>query len=518
MSNLDRPEISVIIPAFNEEVRIIPTLEKVVTYLADELPSWEVVVVDDGSTDATASLVDDWADSHSGVRLISVPHEGKGWAVKRGMLAATGKYRFMCDADLATPIEWLSKFLSSLAEGYDIVIGSREATGARRIDEPLLRHIMGRIYNRSVKLLAVGGYQDTQCGFKLFRGEVADELFSLQRTRTWGFDVELLYLARKRHLKVLELAVDWYYQEESKVRHGVDSFLMLRDAAAVRWRNLRGKYQEIVDFHAEEDVASDEINSFHKRQQKGTTKRKVHDKETKSLTIVVPTYNEADNLHELVHRIFSLGIPNTRLIIVDDNSPDGTAKVAKELSKEFNGRLEVIERDSKLGLGTAYIDGFTRALESEADFVVQMDADLSHPPEYLPSFIAALDDADVVVGSRYVSGGSVDPNWSVNRRFLSYFANLGIRTVAGLKVKDATSGFKAFRGCALKPLDLTQFQCKGFGFQAEVAHACQKRGYKVVELPITFVDRNLGQSKMSFHIAFEALWRVLPLRWRRYNY
>ncbi len=238
-----RPFLSVVIPAFNEQVRIISTLEKVVEYLSAQHYTWEVVVVDDGSRDDTAALVHQWMPNNAGVRLKTITHRGKGWAVKHGMLAATGEYRFMCDADLAMPIEHLGTFMDRMAEGYDIVIGSRQIEGARRFDESTLRHSMGRMFNWSVKFLAVGEFQDTQCGFKCFRGEVADELFQLQRTRGWGFDVEILYLALKRRMRVLEMPIDWYHQKDSKVKPGVDSFLMIRDTILVRWRALLGKYR-----------------------------------------------------------------------------------------------------------------------------------------------------------------------------------------------------------------------------------------------------------------------------------
>ncbi|MCH7745470.1 MAG: glycosyltransferase family 2 protein [Chloroflexi bacterium] len=238
-----RPFLSVVIPTFNEQVRIISTLEKVVEYLSAQQYTWEVLVVDDGSSDDTAALVRQWTPKNAGVRLKTIAHGGKGCAVKHGMLAATGEYRFMCDADLAMPIEHLEAFINRMAEGYDIVIGSRQIAGARRFDESASRHIMGRMFNWSVKLLAVGGFQDTQCGFKCFRGEAADELFQLQRTRGWGFDVEILYLALKRRMRVLEMPIDWYHQKDSKVRPGVDSFLMMRDTILVRWRALLGRYR-----------------------------------------------------------------------------------------------------------------------------------------------------------------------------------------------------------------------------------------------------------------------------------
>ena len=236
------PFLSIVIPAFNESERIAYTLDKVVSYLSSQSYSWEVLVVDDGSSDDTAAVASEWAhasESEQRVHVETIPHGGKGWAVKRGMLAASGRYRFMCDADLAMPIEQLGAFLDRMEEGYDIVIGSRQMTGARRFDEPVGRHIMGRAFNWSVRLLAVSGFEDTQCGFKCFRGEVAEELFARQRTKGFGFDVEVLYLAAKNGLRVLEMPIDWYHQSSSKVRPFVDSFLMLRDTAFVRLRGMR---------------------------------------------------------------------------------------------------------------------------------------------------------------------------------------------------------------------------------------------------------------------------------------
>lgn len=232
------------------------------------------------------------------------------------------------------------------------------------------------------------------------------------------------------------------------------------------------------------------------------------------VAVVVPTYEEAANLRELARRLFALHVPNSRLIVVDDGSPDGTGDVARELAVELDGRVELIQRGRKEGLGTAYLTGFARALESGVDRIVQMDADLSHEPEYIPAFLERLEQADVVVGSRYVRGGRLSDEWSAKRRLLSWTANLGIRLVAGLKVKDATSGFKGYRASALRSIDFSRLRCKGFAFQAEVAHACQRMGYRVVEHPIVFQERAGGRSKMSVGIVLEALWKLLPLRWR----
>ncbi len=481
----------------------MPTLETVAAHLGSQSYAWEIIVVDDGSSDATASLVSEWASEGRNTRLEKIAHAGKGWAVRHGMLKAEGELRFMCDADLAMPIAMLDTFIERMGEGYDIVIGSRQIAGARRFDEPMMRHVMGRVFNWSVRLLAVGGFQDTQCGFKCFKGDVADALFQRQTTRGFGFDVEILYMAAKRRLRVLEIPIDWRHKRASKIRFAVDSFLMLRDTARVRWNGLRGKY----------DAAS--VSARPSLSVNGSAPADWRPSADELVAIVVPTYNEASNLPRLAERLFALGIPNVRLIVVDDSSPDGTAQVAKELSQRLGGRLAVIERPGKQGLGTAYKEGFSRALQENAQYVLQMDADLSHAPEYVPALIGQLRQADVVVGSRYVKGGGVDEKWSLKRRTLSYFANLGIRMAAGLRVKDATSGFKAYRASVLRSLRMAEFRCRGFGFQAEVAYACQRQGYRVVEYPIEFHDRTEGKSKMSLHIAFEALWRLLLLRWRR---
>ncbi len=235
----------------------------------------------------------------------------------------------------------------------------------------------------------------------------------------------------------------------------------------------------------------------------------------KLVAVVVPTYNEAENLPELARRLFRQNIGNLILIVVDDNSPDGTAGVAHRLEQQFDGRVQLLLRNTKQGLGTAYVAGFTHALAEGAEYIVQMDADLSHPPESLPGLLHDLETADVVVGSRYVGEGGVDERWSLPRRLLSVSANLGIRTVSGLKVNDATSGFKGFRREALSKVDLTKLRSKGFAFQAEMIHACQRRGYRIVEHPFRFANRVRGSSKMSIYIAVEALWRLASLRWKK---
>ena len=232
------------------------------------------------------------------------------------------------------------------------------------------------------------------------------------------------------------------------------------------------------------------------------------------LTVVMPTYNEAANLPRMVETLFGLGIEGLSVLIVDDNSPDGTGEVADELATQHPGRVTVIHRPDKMGLGSAYVTGFKRALADGADYVVEMDADFSHPPATLRTFLPLMRDYDVVVGSRYVRGGQLDARWSPWRRLLSWGGNVYARAVTGLRVKDTTAGFKCFRAGALAGIDLDRVRSDGYAFQVEMAYACQRKGYRVREVPITFLDRTQGKSKMSRRIISEAAWRVWDIRFR----
>jgi dolichol-phosphate mannosyltransferase len=233
---------------------------------------------------------------------------------------------------------------------------------------------------------------------------------------------------------------------------------------------------------------------------------------------VIPTYNEADNIAEMVEALRALPFPDFQLIIVDDNSPDGTGEIADRLARAYPGKVSVMHRPGKLGLGTAYAQGFQRALALGADFIVQMDADFSHSPAYLPTMIKALADYDVVVGSRYVAGGSTDTRWSWWRYLLSWWANqVYTRAILGIRAQDATAGFKAFRRDVLETIDLRHVISNGYVFQVEMAYLCQKLGYRILELPIYFEDRRIGQSKMDVPVKIEAIWRVWQIRWRYHN-
>ncbi len=230
------------------------------------------------------------------------------------------------------------------------------------------------------------------------------------------------------------------------------------------------------------------------------------------IVTVIPTFNEAENIRNIVEQLFALEVKKLGILFVDDASNDGTGQIADTLAQEHVGRISVVHRTGKLGLGTAYVAGFKIALRSEAAYFVQMDCDLSHPPHEVPKMIDALQKSDVVVGTRYSDGGDVDPNWEKSRVLLSQFANFGIRTILGLKVHDATGGFKAYRRKALETIGLDRLKIAGFGFQAEMAYRMQRSGFTVAEHPYTFMERVAGESKMSLKIAVEALWRLTLLR------
>jgi dolichol-phosphate mannosyltransferase len=230
--------------------------------------------------------------------------------------------------------------------------------------------------------------------------------------------------------------------------------------------------------------------------------------------VVIPTYNERDNLPIVIEQVLALAVPGLHVLVVDDGSPDGTGRVADELAASTRGRVQVLHRATKDGLGRAYVAGLTRALECGADAVVQLDADLSHPVRTIPLMLGAVaDGADVVVGSRYVAGGSTAVEWPRHRRVLSRSANLYLRQVLDLGVRDVTSGFKAWRAGALRAVDLSSSTSQGYAFQVEMAYRCRRRGLVVEELPIHFEDRSHGRSKMTLDVQREAA--LLPWRLRR---
>jgi len=227
--------------------------------------------------------------------------------------------------------------------------------------------------------------------------------------------------------------------------------------------------------------------------------------------VIVPTYNERDNIARIVPAILEQD-PSLEVLVVDDGSPDGTGAVADGMAAA-DPRIHVLHRAGKLGLGTAYIAGFKWALARDYAFVFEMDADFSHPAERLPDFLRAIEDADLVLGSRYLYGQVNVVNWPMSRLFLSYSANIYARAVTGLNVFDATGGFKCFRRVVLEAIDLDDVRSNGYAFQIEMTFRAWKKGFRVVEIPIVFVDRTQGASKMSKRIVREAVWMVWRLRW-----
>ncbi len=234
-----------------------------------------------------------------------------------------------------------------------------------------------------------------------------------------------------------------------------------------------------------------------------------------NVMVVIPTYNEADNIADITSALFALPVPGLQLLVVDDASPDGTGEIAEDLKEVYPGRMHVIHRSGKLGLGTAYITGFRYALDQGADAVVQMDADFSHRPEYIPQMLEALREYDLVIGSRYVPGGKLDERWSWWRYLLSWWANsVYVRMILHTKVRDATAGFRAWRRATLEGIGLERIRSNGYVFQVEMAYVAERLGYRILEIPIYFEDRRIGKSKMTVPVKLEAAWRVWQIRWR----
>lgn len=230
--------------------------------------------------------------------------------------------------------------------------------------------------------------------------------------------------------------------------------------------------------------------------------------------VIIPTYNERENIENIIRKVFSLD-GRFDILIIDDGSPDGTAAIVKRLQQEFPERLHMIERPGKLGLGTAYITGFKWSIDKGYDYTFEMDADFSHNPEDLPRlYQACKDGADLAIGSRYCDGISVI-NWPIGRIIMSYYASVYVRTVLGMKVYDCTAGFKCYSNKVLRTIDLDKVEMKGYGFQIEMKYTTYKLGFKITEVPIIFVNRKAGTSKMSGGIFGEAFWGVLKLRFRK---
>jgi dolichol-phosphate mannosyltransferase len=231
----------------------------------------------------------------------------------------------------------------------------------------------------------------------------------------------------------------------------------------------------------------------------------------KDSLVIIPTYNEKENVEKIIRKVFSLPV-EFHILIVDDGSPDGTASIVKDLQKEFPGKLHISERKGKLGLGTAYIHGFRIALKEGYEYIFEMDADFSHNPDDLIRLRqACIDGADVAVGSRYVKGGKV-VNWPIGRILMSYFASVYVRAILWINIRDTTAGFKCYKRKVLETIDLDDIKFVGYAFQIEMKYKALKHGFKITEVPITFIDRKEGLSKMSKGIFKEALVGVFQMR------
>jgi dolichol-phosphate mannosyltransferase len=231
-------------------------------------------------------------------------------------------------------------------------------------------------------------------------------------------------------------------------------------------------------------------------------------KQEKAL-VIIPTYNERENIGLLIEQVLKTG-PNIEILVVDDNSPDGTGKLVDDMAAQ-NSRIHALHRPGKMGLGSAYRDGFRYALTSDYELIFEMDADFSHDPRYLVHFLEAIEDADLVIGSRYVGGINV-VNWPMSRLLLSYGASIYTRIITGMPIKDPTGGFKCFRRRVLEALDLGRVDSDGYSFQIEVNFKVWRKGFRIKEIPIIFVDRHSGTSKMDRRIVLEAVWMVWWLK------
>ncbi len=235
----------------------------------------------------------------------------------------------------------------------------------------------------------------------------------------------------------------------------------------------------------------------------------------KDKVVIIPTYNEKENIEAIIRKVFSLE-GNFNLLIVEDNSPDGTADIIKKLMQEFPEQLYIMERAGKLGLGTAYIDGFKWALAHGYMYIFEMDADFSHNPEDLVKlYHACKNGADLAIGSRYISGINV-VNWPMGRVLMSYYASAYVRMITGMKIQDTTAGFKCYTRKVLETIDFDKIKFKGYAFQIEMKFTTWKFGFNIVEVPIIFTDRQQGKSKMSGGIFNEAIWGVMRMKWRSF--
>lgn len=233
----------------------------------------------------------------------------------------------------------------------------------------------------------------------------------------------------------------------------------------------------------------------------------------KKIYCVIPAYNERANIQEIIKKLIFLSIDNFHIIVVDDNSPDGTGEIVEEMKKEYPD-IVIIHRNEKRGLGTAYVEGFQKALSLGADIIFEMDADLSHDPKYIPQMLEIIKEYDLVLGSRYIQGGGTQ-NWNFFRRLISRFGNIYAKKILGIPIHDLTSGFKCYKRKVLENIDLNSLSSVGYNFQIETTYRAYKKGFRIKEIPIIFTERKEGKSKFDIFIIFESFWKVLLLRFKK---
>lgn len=478
------PTLSVIMPSYNEAATLPEILDRVRAVEIDK----EIIVVDDGSTDATAEVLAayDWPE----LKVIrQEPNQGKGVAVRAGLAAAAGEVVIIQDADLEyDPSDYVKLVEPILAGRCDVVYGNRWHQPV----QPSYRRYLwgGRLVTAVANCLYGSRIHDEPTCYKVFRRSVLHPL--VLRARGFEFCPEVTAKLLRMGCQIHELPIRYSPRgfEEGKKITWKDGLVAI--AVLLLYR--------LVDKRTFIRLDWAEMISAGERQEKPI--------EGKCL-VVLPTYNERENIARLVRKILAQPM-EAEALVVDDDSPDGTGGVADGLAAK-DARVHVMHRAGKLGLGTAYRDGFMWALARRYDFVITMDSDFSHDPRRLPALVRAAQAGDVGVGSRYVPGGGTR-NWGLGRRANSRVANLLTRIILGLSVRDATSGFRCFRRSALRAMDVETMKSRGYSIMEEMSYRCARRGLRVREVPIVFVDRAAGESKISLREALDGFLMLLKLR------
>jgi len=479
----DTPLLSVLVPACNEEQTIVPLLSAVRAVPVDK----EIIVIDDGSTDGTGRLLDGLAWPE--LRVIHLArNQGKGAALHRGLAAARGRIIIVQDADLEYDPADYARLIRPIQDGRAAVVyGNRWHP---RVRASYRRYLWGgRLLTSITNVLYACRIHDEPTGYKVFRADVIKRL--RLECRGFGFCPEVTAKLLRVGHRIHEVPIRYtprHFEEGKKItwRDGVEAIwilLYLRFAAPRRFVRARSR--------------SSPPDPLHGRSIEGRG------------LVIIPTYNERENIEVLVEGILAQRLP-LDVLIVDDGSPDGTGQVADALAAGHTA-VSVMHRPGKLGLGTAYRQGFQYGLDREYAFLITMDSDFSHDPCHLPDLVMALARADVAFGSRYVPGGGT-AHWGLLRRAHSRLANLLTRMVLDLRVNDATSGFRCYRREVLERIGVERIRSRGYSIMEELSYLCARCGARMVEVPIIFADRTRGESKISWRETVGALLSVIRLR------